>query len=413
MSKFQLETLSELYKIGRGPSSSHTIGPYRAMQWYVKQFPQVKYFEVTLYGSLALTGKGHLTDVSLQEAIGKLKLDIIWDLKTHTPHPNTMDITGYDQYKKKIKTVRVISQGGGSFTVEGYDVAKEYLVYPHKTFTEIKKWCKKNKKTLLDYVKKFDKEGYKYLPKVWKAMEKSVESGLNGSGLFKGPIRMSKLTKRILANLKKHKFPKTSPYYAMAYAYSVAEINVQHGIVVTSPTLGSAGIEPAVMYYCRHNLGYSEQKIIDMLAVGGIIGILFKRNGNVAGAMGGCQAECGCACTMTAAAYAYGRGADTDEIEAAAIIAEEHHLGLTCDAILGHVYSPCIERNGAMALRAINSAEQAILTDGIQELFTIDDIIIVEKRTGIDLKPEYRETGMGGLSLRWKEKNHRPLDSND
>ena len=413
MSKFELETLSELYKIGRGPSSSHTIGPYRALQWYIKQFPNVKSFEVTLYGSLALTGKGHWTDVSMQDAIGKMPLNIIWDTKTHTDHPNTMDVVGYDENKKPIKTVRVISQGGGSFSVEGYDVAANFLVYPHQTFAEIKQWCKQNNKDLVDYVKTYDINGYNYLSTVWNTMEKAVQDGLNGSGMFEGPIKQSKLTKLIMDNLKKNNVPQDSRFYAMAYAYSVAEMNVQHGYVVTAPTLGSAGILPGVLYYCKHNLNYPQEKIIDMLAVAGIIGILYKKHGTVSGAAGGCQAECGTACSMMAAAYAWGLNANIEEIEAAAIIGLEHHLGLTCDTVLGFVTSPCVERNGSVALRCIDAAYQAIYTSGKQDLFNLDDIVIVENRTGRDLTPPYRETGLGGLSLRWKEKNHCPLDDNN
>ena len=411
--KFELETMWELYKIGRGPSSSHTIGPFRAIRWYVAQFPNVKFLEITLYGSLALTGKGHLTDVSLKEAADKIPLEIKWDITTKTDHPNTMDIVGLDENKKLIEKVRVISQGGGSFTIIGYDVNANNKVFPHSTFKEIKKYCADNNLTLVDYVKKFDPKGYAYLPEVLKAMDHSVEEGLNGEGPFNGPIKISKQTKKILTNLKKRNFPKDSIYYAMAYGYSAAEINVLHGNVVTAPTLGSAGVFPGVLYYCRHHLGYNEQQLIEMLAVGGIIGILFKRHGTVAGATGGCQAECGCACSMAAAGYVWSKGGNVEEIEAAAIIGEEHHLGLTCDAVLGHVYSPCIERNGVMAMRAIQSAEHAMIIDGTHSVFDIDDIIIVENRTGADLKPGYRETGMAGLSLRWKEKNNHDLDNND
>ena len=411
--KFELDKMWELYKIGRGPSSSHTIGPYRAVQWFLKKFQNVKSIDVILYGSLALTGKGHLTDVSLKEAAGSTPIKIIWDVQTKTDHPNTMDIIGYDENKKEVKRVRVISTGGGSFEVEGYDVNEHIKVFPHSSFAEIKKYCADNKMTLVDYVKKFDLEGWNYLPTVLKAMLDSVEAGINGEGFFDGPIKMQKMTKKILDNLKKRNFPKDSIYYAMAYGYSVAEINVQHGIVVTAPTLGSAGIFPAVLYYCKHNLGYKDDMLLEMLAVGGVIGILFRRHGSIAGATGGCQAECGSACSMAAAAYVWSKKGSVEEMEAAAIIAEEHHLGLTCDAVLGCVYSPCIERNGVMAMRAIQSAEHAMITDGIQEVFDIDDIIIVENRTGKDLKFGYRETGMGGLSLRWKEKNNHPLDNND
>lgn len=402
-----METLEQMFRIGRGPSSSHTIGPSRIMKWYLKQFPTVNRFKVTLFGSLALTGKGHLTDLSLQEAIGDRKLEIIWDVKTQHSFPNVMYVQGFDKSGKALKEIHAKSIGGGAIEIDGYDVNSANEVYPQNTYKAVKDWCKRNHKDLVGYVKHFDKKGYAHLKEAWKTMKQSVELGLSHSGMYTNPIRLSRKAKMIYDNLKKKRAPKDSIYYAMAYGYAASEVNVEHGYVVTGPTLGSTGIVPAVLYYAIKNKGFKESKIIDALAVAGTIGNPFKKNGSIAGAIGGCQAECGTACSMAAAAYCYLLGGNMEEIEAAAIIAMEHHLGLTCDAIIGYVYSPCIERNGVMALRAINSAEQALLIKGTHEIFDLDDMVIVEKRTGDDLNPIYRETGLGGLSLRWKEKYHK------
>ncbi len=399
-----METLKQMYRIGLGPSSSHTIGPSRIMKWYISQFPTVKSFKVILYGSLALTGKGHLTDIALKETVGDRLLEIVWDVKTQPKFPNTMEVIGYDANLNELPKITGLSIGGGAIEIEGYDVNSENEVYPQKNFKEIKDWCKEHNASLVDYVKHFDKEGYEYLKEPWEKMKNSIQEGLKHSGPFNGPIKLSRKAKMIYDNLQKENERKDSIFYCMAYAYAVAEINVEHGVVVTGPTLGSAGIIPSVLYWAMVNKGFSEDKIIDALAVAGAVGNCFKANGSIAGATGGCQAEIGTACAMAAAAIAYLFGADIETIETAAIIAIEHHLGLTCDAILGYVYSPCIERNGAISMRAIMAAKQAMLINGTHEIFDLDDIVIVQKRTGDDLLPAYCETGLGGLSLRWKEK---------
>lgn len=400
-----MESLTEFYRIGRGPSSSHTIGPYRIIKEYLKLYPQTKNFKVHLYGSLALTGRGHKTDVALQEAAGEdRKIHIIWDIKKVVDHPNTMDVIGIDAEGKELPLMTGISVGGGAIEIVGTKHNHNLDVYPQKSFNEIREYCKCNKFSLVDYVKQFDPEGFKHLKEVYRVMCNSIAEGFKRRGLFNGPIKLSRKALDSLERIKQHNLPKDSIYYAMSYAYAVAEVNVEHGVVVTAPTLGSAGILPAVMYYCEHNLGLSEEKIIEGLAVAGVIGNCFKHNGVVAGASGGCQAEQGSACSMAAGAYAYLIGANIDEIETAAIIALEHHLGLTCDPILGHVYSPCIERNAQLAMRAILAGQHAILIAGTHEIFDLDDIIEVQVETGRDLKPSYCETGLGGLSKKWKQK---------
>ncbi len=398
-----METLSELYRFGKGPSSSHTIGPFRIMKFFISKYKDVDEIKVILYGSLALTGKGHHTDQAILSVTNKIKTNIIFDIKTKCNHPNTMDVIGFKK-KKKIAEIRAYSVGGGAIKIEGEKEPKNLNVYPQKNFEEIKKWCLSKKKNLVEYVKYFDPNGFKYLSTVWNVMQSGILKGLKEKESFKKPIKLHRKAHLFLENLKKKKYDKNSVYYTMAYAYAVSEINVIGGEVVTAPTLGSTGIIPAVFYYAKKHKGFKDNKIIEALAVAGVIGNIFKTNGLVAGATGGCQAEIGVACSMAAAGYAYLLGGNINAIETAAIIGIEHHLGLTCDPVLGYVFCPCIERNASVSVRAIDAANQSILTNGIHDVFNLDDIVKVEKKTGEDLKPEYRETSLGGLAKLYTDK---------
>ena len=393
-----MESLIEMYKIGKGPSSSHTVGPFRIMKKYIQYYPNVKSLTVHLYGSLALTGKGHHTDSAIISAAEGRNVQVIWDVTSIPEHPNTMEIHGVQANGIELPKMRAHSIGGGSIEIVDDPHPVNIEVYPHNNFKQIREWCIDNNKTLVDYVKKFDKIGWESLPRIWATMSKSVLEGLEDNNKFASVIKITKKAKIVYDKLKNGNYDHKSPLYAMAYAYAVSELNVMGGEVVTSPTLGSAGVIPSVLYYAWKHKGYELEKIYEALAVAGIVGNCFKHNGSIAGATGGCQAEIGVACSMAAAAYCYLIGGSLKEIEAAAIIGMEHHLGLTCDPILGYVYSPCIERNGAVCLRAIISAEQSILTNGIHDIFDLDDIVAVERKTGNDLKEEYRETGKGGLS---------------
>lgn len=425
-----MESLTELYKIGRGPSSSHTIGPFRATKWFLENFPNARKMDVTLYGSLALTGKGHQTDVSILEAVdtfnksnvfdSKITTNIKFDYKTNCDFPNTMDIVGYDKNGKLIKKVTFKSIGGGSIEIVGYPSPVDSNVYPQKNFQEIKEWCNKNNKTLIDFVKNFDPKGYEYLKEVWEMMKASVNEGLTNKTEFNFEgLRFKRKTFIIKKNLTEKNTPydklcktfpnlykKDSVFNAILYGYAVAEINSLHGRLVTAPTLGSAGIIPGILYYAHKCLNIPDEKIIECLAIAGVIGNAFKTNGSIAGATGGCQAEVGVAVSMGAAAFNYLiNGHDIDCIEYAAIIGMEHHLGLTCDPVGGAVIAPCIERNGCGAMRAISSATHAILVGGSKNaIFTLDDEIKVELKTGKDLKVAYRETSKGGLAKEYRMK---------
>ena len=423
-----MESLTELYKIGRGPSSSHTIGPFRATKWFLEKFPKTRKMDVNLYGSLALTGKGHQTDVSILEAVeafnksnifdSKIIANVKFDYKTKCDFPNTMDITGYDKNNKLINKVTFKSVGGGSIEIVGYPSPVDSNVYPQKNFDEIKKWCSKNNKTLIDFVKHFDPKGYEYLKEVWNMMKSSVNEGLTNKTEFNFEgLRFKRKTFIIQKNFTEKNTPydklcksfpnlykKNSVFYAVLYGYAVAEINSLHGRLVTAPTLGSAGIIPAVFYYAYKHLNIPDKKIIECLAIAGVIGNIFKTNGSIAGATGGCQAEVGVAVSMGAAGFNYLiNGYDINCIECAAVIGMEHHLGLTCDPVGGAVISPCIERNGCGAMRAISSATHALLIGG-SLVFTLDDEVAVQLKTGKDLKVAYRETSKGGLAKQYRDK---------
>ena len=401
-----MDSLTEMYKVGKGPSSSHTVGPYRVIKKYIEYYPTIARMEVTLFGSLSLTGKGHHTDRAMMSAAEdkKVKVEVIWDY-IHTPeHPNTLEVQGFDAKGNKLPVMRAHSVGGGSIEIIDDPHPVDINVYPHNNFKEIRQWCTKKNLTLVDYVKEFDPIGWQWLPKVWETMVKSVENGIPNNDNFRGEVQITKKAKIILDNLNNRKEYPESHLYAMAYAYAVSELNVMGGDVVTAPTLGSAGIIPAVFYYAWKNRHIPLEKIYEALAIAGIVGNCFKHNGSIAGATGGCQAEVGVACSMAAAGYCHLLGGNLKEIEASSIIAMEHHLGMTCDPILGYVYSPCIERNGAVCMHAISSAEQSILTNGLHDIFDLDDIVAVELQTGKDMKEEYRETGLGGLAKRYNEK---------
>lgn len=399
-----MQTLCEMYKIGKGPSSSHTVGPFRIVKKYIKYYPDVDKLRVHLYGSLAITGKGHHTDLSIESAADGKKVEIVWDYTTKTEHPNTLKIEGFEKDGKPLPPMIAFSIGGGSILIKNDPYPEKLDVYPHTKFAQVSKWCTTHKKNLVEYVKHFDKQGYKHLTDVWKAMKKTVIDGINDTEPFNGPIKIEKKANIVMKNIKKAKLPKDSMEYVMAYGYAVAEQNVLGKDMVTSPTLGSAGIIPAVLYYANVNKKFSESKIIEALAVAGVIGNCYKLNGSVAGATGGCQAEIGVSCSMAAAAYCYLLGGNLQEIEIAAIIAMEHHLGLTCDPLLGYVYIPCIERNATIAPRAISAAHQSLITNGRRNVFSLDDIVDVEKCTGSDLKDIYRETSLGGLAKIYEQR---------
>lgn len=398
-----MQSLLELYKIGNGPSSSHTMGPKRATEKFKNQYPETDKFKIILYGSLALTGKGHLTDYIIKETLSNYEVEIIFD--TETPcniHPNTFDIFAYKN-NNLLDTWRIYSVGGGTFKIEGEEASDFKEVYPHKNFNEIKEYVKDNNMDLFDYVCLYEgKEKItEYLHSVWNAMQKAIENGLTSSGTIPGKLKLTKKAKQIYDNkleIETENIKKTR--LISSYSYATTEENASGGVIVTAPTCGACGVLPAVLYYMKNEYGISDERIIKALAIAGIIGNVVKTNASISGAECGCQAEIGTACSMAAGACAYLLKLDIDRIENSAEVAMEHHLGLTCDPIYGYVQIPCIERNAVAAMRALDAASLSMILDKHKRI-SFDLIVETMYETGKDLGQHYRETSEGGLAKKY------------
>lgn len=399
-----MESLIELYKIGHGPSSSHTMGPARAAKFFKSKNSYANRFIVRLYGSLAATGKGHLTDQILYDVLGKNQTLIIFEYNhTFTYHPNGLKFEAYLN-DEKIDEWLVFSVGGGSLKNlnEPRDTfTKE--VYPHKTMEAIIDYCQLNQLDLYEYVLKFEDQQkiISYLERVFDSMEKSIKRGLFTGGILPGGLNVERKAYNFYQEYLSNPSLDALVY---AYALAVAEENASGGIIVTAPTCGASAVVPAVLFAEKEYNHRNKEELIKALAVGGIIGNLVKTNGSISGAEVGCQGEVGVACAMAASIIAYLNHGSLREIEYAAEIGLEHHLGMTCDPIKGLVQIPCIERNAIAAMEAYNCARYAILTKGTH-LIKLDDTIKVMERTGRDLKADYKETSLGGLAYQKGTKN--------
>ena len=394
-----MDTLKELFKIGNGPSSSHTMGPERAARRFKEKNPDAVRFEVELYGSLALTGKGHLTDWIIKKTLIPAPTEIIWKPEyIHPYHPNGMLFRAYDGHDKKIDEWLVFSVGGGTIMELNQVRHGGSKVYNFNKMSQIKQWCNENQKELWEYVVECEGEGiFDYLIQIWEAMEDAVQRGIVATGVLPGtlkyPRKASIFYRKSRANHTKSGFVGR----IFAYALAVAEENGSGGRVVTAPTCGSCGVIPGLLYAMKEEYEIDEKDILKGLAIAGIIGNLIKENATISGAEGGCQAEVGSACSMAAAMACFLLGGSLDQIEYAAEMALEHHLGLTCDPVGGYVQVPCIERNAAAASRALESAVYCLYTDGKNRV-TFDQVVLTMGQTGKDMKEEYRETSLGGLA---------------
>lgn len=389
-----MDSIKELYKIGYGPSSSHTMGPQRAASIFLKKNPQASKFIVELYGSLSLTGKGHLTDYIIKETLGKDRTEVIFDnTTTYDYHPNALKLKAYNN-DKLLDEWLVFSVGGGDLMElnEKRDVSK-VSVYPHSNMNEILKYCKDEKISLVQYVKRFD-DVSSYLEEVLQTMFSTIEIGLVKRGTLPGSLNLKRK-----ANDFYLKYLENKSFSNFLYASSLAtaEENASAGLVVTAPTCGSSGVLPAVLYTSMKHYNTHHQILIDALMVAGLIGNIIKYNGSISGAEVGCQGEIGSACSMAAAAYSVILNSTNEQIEYASEIALEHNLGLTCDPVDGLVQIPCIERNALASAKAIDAANYASLTDGNHHI-SFDNVITVMKETGKDLNLKYRETSIGGLA---------------
>jgi L-serine dehydratase len=394
-----MESLFELYKIGCGPSSSHTMGPERACRAFLEKYPEVDALRVTLYGSLSKTGKGHCTDEVIRKTAAPLPCEVLFDnTVTDLPHPNTMDIVGLKD-GAELHRARVLSVGGGSISFEGADIEKPARVYELDTFSAIASYCKERDLRLWEYAAENEGEGFwPYMSRVWEAMKQAVKRGLEDSGILPGGLSVKKKAKSLYRSQHIDESAETRENRMVcAFAFAVSEQNASGERIVTAPTCGSAGVLPAVLYYQQQKNRFSDEQILHALATAGIIGNLIKTNASISGAECGCQAEIGSACAMAAAALGELFSLDLDKIEYAAEIAIEHHLGLTCDPICGLVQIPCIERNAVAAMRAINAVSLAsFLWDS--RMISFDKVVHTMKETGRDLSSSYKETSEAGLA---------------
>lgn len=394
-----MKSLVELYKIGRGPSSSHTMGPERACNEFMDQHPDVDSVKVVLFGSLAKTGEGHGTDRVIIKTFAPIPCKVVFDTTTiDIPHPNTMDIYGYKDGKEVAKN-RVMSVGGGSIAYENRIVVETPDVYTLHTFSDISTYCKSKSIRIWEYALESESPYFlDYMNKVWRVMKEAIHRGINDEGTLPGGLEVKKKAKSLYNNQNIWESAETRENRIVcAFAFAVGEQNASGETVATAPTCGAAGVVPAVLYYQQQKNGYTDDQIVKALITAGVIGNLIKTNASISGAECGCQAEVGSACSMAAAALAELQSLDIDKIEYSAEIAMEHHLGLTCDPICGLVQIPCIERNAVAAMRAINAVSLASLLWDSRKI-SLDDVIRAMRETGNDLNSSYKETSEGGLA---------------
>lgn len=399
-----MESLKELYKIGFGPSSSHTMGPAKASEYFLNKYPDMEKYEVKLFGSLSLTGRGHLTDQIIKRVFGEKRLDVKFEaLNQEIIHPNTMEFVGYKN--NEIFKETILSIGGGSIEVVGEKPLKQQDIYPFNSFEEIKNYMIENNMDIKEFLIHFEgEEIIEYLKKCWKKMVKSVENGLKNEGFLPGKLNVKRKAKEIYENVVQEDIKEVNERRLIAaYAYAVSEENASGGEIVTAPTCGSSGVVPSILYYFQKKKGYSDEKIALALGFGGLIGNLIKTNASISGAECGCQAEIGTACAIAGVAISYLFGLSIEEIEHTAEMAIEHSLGLTCDPVDGYVQIPCIERNAIFALRALDCSNMAVYVSSSRKV-SLDTIIETMRQTGIDISEKYRETSIGGLAKTYERK---------
>ncbi|MDD4571333.1 MAG: L-serine ammonia-lyase, iron-sulfur-dependent, subunit alpha [Clostridia bacterium] len=399
-----MKSIRQIYKIGRGPSSSHTMGPEKAALIFRNENPDADSYKIILYGSLAKTGKGHRTDVAVKKVMEPIKTEIVFcmDEKFELPHPNTIDFYAYKN-SVEYATMKVASVGGGDITIQGRPDYELPEIYTESTFADIAKLCKHHNMRISDYVELNEgKEIWDFLYDVWKAMDSSIYDGLATTGILPGGLDVERKAQYLFNQRHIDESDSTKENRIVcAYAFAVSEQNADNGTIVTAPTCGSCGVLPSVLKYMQEKKNFSDKNILKALAVGGLIGNLVKTNASISGAECGCQAEIGTACSMAAAALAELFGMGIDQIEYAAEVALEHHLGLTCDPVLGLVQIPCIERNAVAAMRAINALSLANFLANTRKV-SFDTIVETMYQTGIDISHLYRETSEGGLAKLYK-----------
>ena len=400
-----MKSLRELFRIGNGPSSSHTMGPKHAAELFLKKNPKSHSFRVTLYGSLAATGKGHLTDVAILDILEpQASTEIVWLAKTYLPfHPNAMMFESLNNEGKVINSWTVYSVGGGALSdgeqTIGLSESDDGEIYDMNSIDEIMNWCEATGKSYWEYVEECEgKEIWDYLRNVWHVMRASVENGLENEGVLPGPLALARKAASYNIKAKGYKTSLRSRGLVFSYALAVSEENAAGGVIVTAPTCGSCGVIPAVLYLLEETRGFTEKRILRSLATAGLFGNVVKKNASISGAEVGCQGEIGVACAMASAAASQLFGGSPAQIEYAAEMGLEHHLGMTCDPVCGLVQIPCIERNAFAAARALDANLYSSFTDGIHRV-SFDRVVAVMKQTGHDIPALYKETSEGGLAI--------------
>ena len=396
-----MQSLRELYKIGKGPSSSHTMGPERAAKDFLSRTQGAARYRVVLQGSLARTGRGHLTDRAVLGVLPEGRTEVVFDCEAKAlRHPNTLVMTAYDAAGAEILSVTYLSVGGGTVREAGAAPVAAEEIYPFADFSELRSFCEREGAALADVAFRFEDAAFhQYLAAVWESMKATIQRGLTREGLLPGALRVERkaatLYRAYLAD------PDDHTRLVCSYAYATAEENASGGTVVTAPTCGASGVLPAVLLYLQRRDGLSDERILRALATGGLVGNVVKTNASVSGAEAGCQAEIGTATAMAAAAVSALSEQSLEIVEYAAEIALEHQLGLTCDPVGGYVQIPCIERNAVAAMRALDSADLAGVLSGTRKI-SFDLVVKTMYETGRDLNERYRETSEGGLASGYK-----------
>lgn len=400
-----MQSLKELYKIGMGPSSSHTMGPRKAADAFNRTYPAAESFRAVLYGSLAATGKGHLTDFAIKEAFYPKPVTIEWEYDTFLPkHPNAMRFEALDKAGHIMGAQVAYSIGGGDIRTDEAFGREINHIYPHKSMAEILQYTSDKRMLLWEYVEEFEgADIWQYLGTIWKTMQTTMNRGLEKRGVLPGSLNLERKARRYLYKAE------NSPQYLrrmnnlFSYALACSEENAAGGVVVTAPTCGSCGVVPAVCRLIQEIYEFEDTTILHALATASLFGNMAKTNASISGAEVGCQGEVGVACAMAAAAVCQLEGGDNRRIAYAAEMGLEHHLGLTCDPVDGLVQIPCIERNALAASRALDCATYALMSDGDNRV-SYDDVLATMMQTGLDMNKDYRETARGGLARFFKEK---------
>lgn len=393
-----MESIREIYRFGQGPSSSHTMGPRKAAEKFLKENKSAVRFKCTLYGSLAATGKGHLTDFAIDEVFKDFPLEIIWQPDVFLPfHPNALKFESFSKSDELINEQTSYSVGGGKVVEEG-DGNKIKPIYKLTKLDDILDWCHQNGKQIWEYVEEMEgPEIWNFLEDIWKKMDASIKRGLSREGALPGELMLPRKAASFKLKAENFSGPFKKRSKLFAYALAVSEENAAGGLIVTAPTCGACGVVPAVLKYYKKVYQTNLKQIYQALATAGLIGNLVKFNASISGAEVGCQGEVGTACAMASAAATQLMGGTVNQIEYAAEMGLEHHLGLTCDPVAGLVQIPCIERNAMAAERSLAHNTYALMSDGRHRI-SFDDVVETMYQTGKDLSSNYKETSQGGLA---------------